>query len=87
MVWALTFITVVFLIGFSLYSVIVVGSRSEEYHKGVERSNPAQKRAMHNKDGETFAENHNGDISGDICVLCGRYIPEGRQICPICEKK
>lgn len=22
----------------------------------------------------------------DRCVMCGRIIPEGRQICPICEK-
>lgn len=21
----------------------------------------------------------------DKCVMCGRYIPEGRQICPMCE--
>ena len=23
----------------------------------------------------------------DICVCCGRYVPEGRQVCPICEKE
>jgi predicted nucleic acid-binding Zn ribbon protein len=22
---------------------------------------------------------------GDVCVCCGRYVPEGRQICSICE--
>lgn len=23
----------------------------------------------------------------DICVCCGRPVPEGRQICPTCEKE
>ena len=23
----------------------------------------------------------------DRCVCCGDYIPEGRQVCPMCEKK
>ena len=23
----------------------------------------------------------------DHCVMCGEIIPEGRQICPVCEKK
>ena len=23
----------------------------------------------------------------DRCVCCGDYIPEGRQVCPICERK
>lgn len=23
----------------------------------------------------------------DKCVMCGRYIPEGRQICSLCEEK
>lgn len=22
----------------------------------------------------------------NICVICGREIPEGREVCPICEK-
>ena len=22
----------------------------------------------------------------DKCVICGRYIPEGRQVCVICER-
>ena len=25
--------------------------------------------------------------STDRCVCCGVYIPEGRQVCPICEAK
>ena len=23
----------------------------------------------------------------DHCVMCGEIIPEGRQVCPMCEKK
>ncbi|MBR5109883.1 MAG: hypothetical protein IK099_06780 [Clostridia bacterium] len=23
----------------------------------------------------------------DRCVICGEIIPEGRQVCPLCEKK
>lgn len=23
----------------------------------------------------------------NTCVICGRVIPEGRQVCPVCEKK
>lgn len=23
----------------------------------------------------------------DHCVMCGKIIPEGRQVCPFCEKK
>ena len=23
----------------------------------------------------------------DTCVICGRVIPEGRQVCPACEQK
>lgn len=23
----------------------------------------------------------------DKCVCCGQYVPDGRQVCPICEKK
>ena len=23
----------------------------------------------------------------DTCVMCGRVIPEGRQVCPVCEKR
>lgn len=23
----------------------------------------------------------------DLCVCCGEYVPEGRQVCPACEKK
>lgn len=23
----------------------------------------------------------------DSCVCCGRYVPEGRMVCPICEEK
>ena len=23
----------------------------------------------------------------DHCVMCGEIIPEGRQVCPVCEKK
>ena len=22
----------------------------------------------------------------DYCVCCGRYVPEGRMVCPICEE-
>jgi RNA polymerase subunit RPABC4/transcription elongation factor Spt4 len=25
--------------------------------------------------------------SHDCCVRCGRYTPEGRDVCPLCEKK
>ena len=25
--------------------------------------------------------------SADGCVCCGEYVPEGRQVCPTCEKK
>lgn len=24
---------------------------------------------------------------GDICVMCGKYVPEGRQVCQTCEEK
>ena len=23
----------------------------------------------------------------DRCVICGEIVPEGRQVCPLCEKK
>ena len=23
----------------------------------------------------------------DTCVICGGYVPEGRMVCPICEKQ
>ena len=23
----------------------------------------------------------------DHCVMCGEIVPEGRQVCPLCEKK
>lgn len=23
----------------------------------------------------------------DRCVMCGEIVPEGRQVCPICERK
>lgn len=23
---------------------------------------------------------------GDTCLICGAYVPEGRMICPICER-
>ena len=23
---------------------------------------------------------------GDLCAVCGKYVPEGRDICPNCEK-
>ena len=26
-------------------------------------------------------------MNDNRCVCCGRVIPEGRQVCPICEKK
>ena len=26
-------------------------------------------------------------MSDDICVCCGRIIPEGRMVCPVCEKE
>ena len=25
-------------------------------------------------------------MSANLCVCCGAIIPEGRQVCPICEK-
>lgn len=27
------------------------------------------------------------DLGSDVCVSCGAVIPEGRQICPVCEAK
>jgi len=27
------------------------------------------------------------DEYGDMCVCCGRYTPEGRQICLSCERR
>jgi hypothetical protein len=27
-----------------------------------------------------------GKIKDDICVCCGEYVPEGRQVCLSCEK-
>lgn len=26
-------------------------------------------------------------MSDNRCVCCGRIIPEGRQVCPVCEQK
>jgi len=26
-------------------------------------------------------------MTADSCIICGEYIPEGRQICPQCEAK
>lgn len=26
-------------------------------------------------------------MTGEKCVMCGEVIPEGRQVCPICESK
>ena len=25
-------------------------------------------------------------VAADRCVCCGQYVPEGRQICPNCER-
>lgn len=27
------------------------------------------------------------DLNADTCVCCDEIIPEGRQVCPICEKE
>ena len=27
------------------------------------------------------------NMSEEYCVMCGDIIPEGRMVCPICEKK
>lgn len=27
------------------------------------------------------------DANADRCVCCGAVIPEGRQVCPICERQ
>lgn len=27
------------------------------------------------------------DTNVDLCVCCGEYIPEGRMVCPQCEKR
>jgi hypothetical protein len=42
----------------------------------------------------TCLSHHYGEIlkiisktSVDLCVCCGEYIPEGRMVCPQCEKK
>lgn len=26
-------------------------------------------------------------IPSNVCMICGCYIPEGREVCPICEDK
>lgn len=28
-----------------------------------------------------------GEDKADICVCCGEIVPEGRQVCPTCEKE
>lgn len=33
--------------------------------------------------GRFLAENYNMDV----CAVCGEIIPEGRQVCPNCEKE
>ena len=27
------------------------------------------------------------DLNADTCVRCGEIIPEGRQVCPVCERE
>ena len=36
--------------------------------------------------GEIATQNA-GEVKADHCVICGEVIPEGRQVCPICEAK
>lgn len=31
-------------------------------------------------------QNDNEVNWGDLCAVCGKYVPEGRDICPNCEK-
>lgn len=32
-----------------------------------------------------YEENNEAVVEG--CICCGAYVPEGRQICPICERQ
>ncbi len=48
----------------------------------------AEKKAKTEGAWEAFAASHtdgNKVSSGDICVVCGEHVPEGRQICTMCE--
>ena len=87
MIWAIVFIIIVFVIAIPIYSAIVVGSRSEEeYNKPIKSVKNGAKNNINQKAEEIPIKNNNGANSGDFCVMCGEYIPEGRHICLICEK-
>ena len=36
---------------------------------------------------DRFAELVNAKPADNRCVCCGEIIPEGKQVCPMCEKK
>ena len=44
------------------------------------------KHALKDELGDLYCGNDKSENLGDFCVCCGREIPEGRQVCPNCEK-
>ena len=45
------------------------------------------KHALKNELGDLYCGNDKGENWGDFCAVCGEYVPEGRQVCPKCEKE
>ena len=53
--------------------------------KSIERN--ACKHALKDELGDLYCGNDKSENLGDFCVVCGEYVPEGRQVCPNCEKQ
>lgn len=57
---------------------------------GEELTKPAEtpcKHALKDELGDSYCGNDKSENLGDFCVCCGATIPEGRQVCPNCEKE
>lgn len=64
------------------------------YNQGLEDMAKRLKCFYHRLSGKTVGgsvayhiEQIKGDLMRDICVSCGADVPEGRQVCPNCERK
>lgn len=75
---------IAFAIVFTLYAAIRVGSRADRESDEI-TAKTGQNKTISNT-GEYFPlKENNGVNSGEYCVICGKEIPEGRQVCPSCE--
>ena len=68
-----------------LYAAMVVGSRSEKESNKI-KAEMGQNQTISNTDKCLHLKENNGENSCEYCVVCGAIIPEGRQVCPNCER-